>query len=136
MSDRAFVEKQVMPFYKQINASATKNSNNLDQPFSEAKDIFMMAVGLGVQKGKRRELEGSKEGLFFWNRLSKDLELPALRVIALSETGNVESMQDEDLVQLIAEEYANEGIRILIEEVINQDGNALWNLVEMIREEN
>lgn len=133
MSDRIFVEKQVMDFYKQINASATKKSNNLDQPFSEAKDIFMLAVGLGLQKGKRRKLAGAREGLFFWNRLSQDLELPALQLIALSETGNVESMLDEELVQSIAEEYANVGIRILIEEVVNKDGNILWNLVDLVR---
>lgn len=133
MSDRIFVESQVISFYKQINASAIKNSNSLDQPFSEAKEIFMLAVGLGLKNGRRRKLEGSKEGLFFWNRLSQDLELPALQLIALSETGNVESMVDEELVQTIAEEYANEGIRILIEEVVNKDGNVLWNLVDMVR---
>lgn len=133
MSDRIFVEKQVMPFYKQINASATKRSNNLDQPFAEAKDIFMLAVSLGVNKGKRRKLEGAREGLFLWNRISQDLELPALQLIVLSETGDVESMLDEETIQNISEEYANEGIRILIEELINKDGNVLWNLVDLVR---
>lgn len=132
-SDRIFIEKKLMPFYQEINAHATKNSNPINQPFIEAKDVFMLAVGLGVKVGKRRPLSGPKEGLFFWNRLSKDLELPSLQLIALCETRNVETMLDDSTIQIIAEEYANEGIRLLLDAIKNKDGNALWNLVDLVR---
>jgi len=131
--DRISVEEKTSQFYKELNASAVKNSNIIDQPFSEAKDIFMLAVCLGVNSGKRIPLEGEKEGLFFWNRLSNDIEIPALRLIALAETGNVETMQDIASIQQIAEEYANKGIRILMDDVIKKNGGKLFNLIDLVR---
>lgn len=51
--DRILVEAKTMEIYKCLNASAIRNSTIIEQPFPEAKDIFMWAVAVGVNKGKK-----------------------------------------------------------------------------------
>lgn len=131
--DRIFVEEKTMEIYKSLNASATKNSSISDQPFPESKEVFMWAVSLGVYDGRKIPLSGNKEGLFFWNRLSREQELSILRMIAISETNDIAIVKDESYIQNLAEEYANYGIRKLNEILIRQGGSPLLNLVDFVR---
>lgn len=131
--DRIFVEEKTMEIYKNLNASAIRNSSINDQPFAEAKEIFMWAVALGVCHGIKQPLTGKKEGLFFWNRLSAEQELPILRLIAISETNDIDSAKNDAFVQNLSEEYANYGIRKLNELIIKRGGSPLFNLVDLVR---
>lgn len=131
--DRIFVEAKTMEIYKSLNASAVKNSSINEQPFPEAKEIFMWAVSLGVNKGVKMQLSGNKEGLFFWSRLSQDQELTILKLIAISESNDIEVIKDEAYIQELAEEYANYGIRILNDILIKRGGSPLNNLLDLVR---
>lgn len=122
-----------MEIYKSLNASAVKNSSINEQPFPEAKEIFMWAVSLGVNKGVKMQLSGNKEGLFFWSRLSQDQELTILKLIAISESNDIEVIKDEAYIQELAEEYANYGIRILNDILIKRGGSPLNNLLDLVR---
>jgi len=133
VSDRIFVEKKTMEIFKCLNASATKNSSITDQPFSEAKEVFMWAVSIGVRDNKRLPLSGAKDQLFFWNRLSQDKELMILQLVAIAETKDINILKNERYVQELAEEYANYGIRIINETLLKQGGPPLFNLVDLIR---
>jgi dnd system-associated protein 4 len=133
IKDRVFCEERTWEIYKSLNASATKNSSITDQPFSEAKEVFMWAVSIGVHEGKKLPLEGNKEGLFFWNRLSADEELSILRLISIAETNSIEIIENEAIIQQLAEEYANYGIRRLNELLIQRGGAPLNNLVDLVR---
>ena len=94
----------------------------------------MWAVALGVKEGKRRPLSGSREQIFRWDQFSQDMDIPALKAIALAETGDVEVLLQEDQILRIAEEYANVGIHEIKQEIVDQPGEALWNLMELIRD--
>lgn len=130
-SDRVSIEKKVHELY--IELSRQSKSGLEDAPFILMKDVFMWSVALGVEKGKRRELSGTKEQIFRWDQFSQDLDIPVLKTIALAETGDVEVLIDEANILRIAEEFANEGIWELKSRILDKQGKALWNLVDEVR---
>ena len=95
----------------------------------------MWAVAMGVKLGRRRSLSGSRVQIFRWDQFSQDIDIPALQAIAVAETEDVDVLLHEDQVLRIAEEYANEGIRELKRELVDQPGQPLWNLVNLARQE-
>lgn len=130
-SDRVSIETSVHEIYKQL--SEKSNQNPEMAPFFLMKDVFMWAVALGVSKRKRRPLSGNKEQIFRWDQFSQDVDRPALKTIALAEVEEVEILLQEEKILRIAEEYANEGIRELKAELIDQPAKPLWNLVNLVR---
>ncbi len=132
-TDRIFVEEKVIALFRDLTKEATRNASPVDQPFVELKDVFLWAVALGVKAGIRKPLDGSKEGLFRWDNLSNDFEKAALQLLTLADTGDINTIFDVGIVQEIAEEYANEGIRIIKSEIIDAPGDPLFNLVKLAR---
>lgn len=126
-SDRVYIEGSIHALYKQLTEKSTQNPETA--PFLLMKDVFMWAVALGVKEGKRQPLSGSREQIFRWDQFSPDMDIPALKAIALAETGEVEVLLREDQILRIAEEYANAGIHEIKREIVDQQGEALWNLV-------
>lgn len=130
-SDRVAIDKDVHQLYKDLSERSTQNPET--SPFLTMKDVFMWAVALGVKEGKRRPLSGSREQIFRWDQFSQDMDIPALKAIALAETGEVEVLLREDQILRIAEEYANAGIHEIKQEIVDQPGEALWNLVALLK---
>lgn len=130
-SDRVSIEEDTHDLYKQLSDKSSQSPENA--PFLLMKDVFMWAVALGVKRGKRRPLEGGKEQIFRWDQFSQDNDVPALKIIALSETNDPKILLQEDQILRIAEEYANEGIHELKAELLDQPGKPLWNLINISR---
>ncbi len=130
--DRVSIDKGVHQFYKDLAEKSTQNP--VSAPFYLMKDIFMWAVALGVHKGARKPL-AKKLGIFRWDQLSPDIDVPMLRAISIAETGDVDIISHDDQMLRIAEEYANSGISELKQIVSDNPGRALWNLVDVIRKE-
>ena len=130
-SDRVSIDKRVHGIY--IDLSRQSKSGIEEAPFILMKDVFMWAVAMGVEKGKRRELTGLKEQIFRWDQFAQDIDIPVLKAIALAETSNAEILIDEISILRIAEEYANEGIWELKSKILDKPGKALWNLVDEVR---
>jgi dnd system-associated protein 4 len=130
-SDRVSIEKKVHDLY--IELSRQSKSGPEDAPFILMKDVFMWSVAMGVEKGKRRELSGAREQIFRWDQFSQDVDIPALKAIALAETGDVEVLIDDANILRLAEEFANEGIWELKSRLLDKQGKALWNLVDDVR---
>jgi len=133
--DRIFVEERVIDIFRNLTAQATRRASPIDQPFLELKDVFLWAVALGVKSGRRKPLEGSREGLFRWENLSNDFEISCLQMIALAENEDINVLSDLGEIQNIAEEYANEGIRIIKKEILDEPGDPLLNLANIARSE-
>ena len=131
-SGRVTIEREVHQLYKDLSERSTQNPET--SPFLTMKDVFMWAVALGVKEGKRRPLSGSREQIFRWDQFSQEMDIPALKAIALAETGEVEVLLQEDHILQIAEEYANAGIHEIKREITDQPGEALWNLVNRVSE--
>ena len=131
-SDRVSIEKKVHDIY--IELSRQSNSGIENAPLTLMKDVFMWAVALGVKRGKQRELEGGKELIFRWDQFSQDIDIPALKSIALAETADASVLLDEARILRIAEKYANEGIREIKTRLLDSPGKPLWNLIDLIWE--
>lgn len=132
-SDRVSIETSVHELYQELTERSGRRTDPETSPFLLMKDVFVWAVAMGVKVGKRRPLEGSKTQIFRWDQFSRDRDIPALKAIAVAETGDVEILLQEDQILRIAEEYANVGIRELKRELADQSGQALWNLVDLAR---
>lgn len=130
-SDRVSIEKKVHELF--IDLSRQSKHGPEDAPFFLMKDVFMWAVALGFEKGRRRELEGAKEQIFRWDQFSQDVDIPSLKAIALAETGDVEILIREDQILRIAEEFANEGIWEIKSKLLDKPGKPFWNLVDLVR---
>jgi len=130
-SDRVSIEENVHDIYKSLSEKSAQNPESA--PFLLMKDVFMWAVVIGVKNGKRRPLTEVKREIFRWDQFSQDLDVPALRAIAIAETGDVELLLREDEILRIAEEFANEGIKQIKKELLDQPAKALWNLVDIVR---
>ncbi len=130
--DRLFVEEKVKDTFRELTFQPTTNNSVSSQPFQALKFVFLWAVALGIKSGSRRPLQGNRDGLVRWEYLSED-EKRCLAMIALAETGEIKVIADEGNIQEIAEEYANEGIRILKRDVLEAPGDPLWKLADFAR---
>ena len=130
-SDRVSIESGVHALYKQLTERPQQNPES--SPFLYMKDVFMWAVALGVKQGKRRPLTGPREQIFRWDQFSQETDVHALKAIALAETEDVEVLLQIERILQIAEEYANAGIHEIKQEIVDQPGAALWNLVAQIK---
>lgn len=129
--DRVSVETAVHQLFRDLTERSTENPEAA--PFTLMKDVFMWAVALGVRADRRLPLSGAKTQIFRWDQLSQDLDVPALKALAVAETGEVDSLVHENEILRIAEEYANMGIREIKSDLLDQPGQPLWNLAGMVR---
>lgn len=132
-SDRARIHENTRDVYNALNGSDVEQS-----PFVTNKDIFMLAACIGYKNEKRLPLEtGKKEGIRMEVFSEKDRDI--LKGIALAETNDIhvldrspnEIMSGDVLT--IAEEYAHGGIDELRSLIVQKPGLALWNLVDLIK---
>src|SRR6185436_16316406 len=128
-SDRVAIDPAMHETYKILS----EGTDPEDVPFEELKDVFMMATCLGYSKGKRRPLSKGRRDVVRWETFSGDTDVPILYALAIAETGDVKILDDGFEFLTIAEEYANEGIHILNDEIRKQRGRPLWNLVDLVR---
>lgn len=131
--DRVSVETAMHQLFKDLSDRSSDNPEAA--PFLLMKDVFVWAVALGVKNGRRLPLEGARTQIFRWDQLSQDLDVPALKALAVAETEEAEVLLHEDQILRIAEEYANAGIREAKRRLIDQSGQPLWNLVGLSRQE-
>ena len=88
----------------------------------------MLAANVGFVRGRRVPLSGQRE-IFRWPVFSSQEDIPALRAIAIAETGDTSILVDQAQVVMIAEEYANGGIEEVRREIADQPGIIIENLV-------
>jgi hypothetical protein len=76
------------------------------------KELFLLAVALGVDRGHRISIKGSKEGYIRAEYLNSD-DKTLINAVAIAEENNPDVICDKKAVYEIAEEYAHVGIKIL-----------------------
>src|SRR5260370_25375815 len=126
--DTVAIDETVHEIYKQL----TEGNDIASVPFRTMKDVFMWAISLGYQQGKRRPLSGKKVTIFRWAQFSPQVDIPLLKALTIVDSGNVNVLLSQDEIMTIAEEYANAGIYELRVNVLDQYGHPLWNLVSLI----
>ena len=109
----------------------TRLSTGREAPFKTMKDVFMLAANVGFTRGRRVPLANHRE-IFRWPVFSSQEDIPVLRAIAISETGDTAVLVDQDELLSIAEEYANAGIGELGRAIDNQPGLPTESLVSFL----
>lgn len=126
MSNHFYIEKNYSDFFKK--------SEILNSPREEGiikRENFLFLMALGFSMGFKTEFENPKNkgnDTFIMNQLTKE-ELALVYAIALSDSKDVEIVNNDVKVADIAMEYANTGI-IALQDLENnsQKGNRLKNL--------
>ncbi|HNP87516.1 MAG TPA: hypothetical protein PKK78_15310 [Kouleothrix sp.] len=128
-SGRVSIDASLHELYKQLS----EGNNPENAPFRTMKDVFMLATCLGYRRGLPKPIVGKKQQIFHFTQFSEQADMPILKAIAIAKTGDIQVLADEDLIVQIAEEYANAGIQELKAQVVDQVGQPLWSLVDLIR---
>lgn len=80
------------------------------------KEQFLYVMGLGFKNNYNLPIGGKKDGIFF----TKDLRIEdeaLISAVGVASTGDVNILADKARLFKIAEEYANGGIRLLIDKI-------------------
>lgn len=128
-TDRVYIDEAVGDVYQQLKKEA--NSEPEQAPFDTFKDLFMFAVCLGFQNGRRTKPRKSN-GREVPAKVFTEDDLAILKAIAIAETGDVEVLTRFGEILGIAEEYANTGIHEVKAYVLDEGGRPLWNLVNLL----
>lgn len=96
--------------------------------FSTYKDVFMAAGLVGFMEKKKKEFEGTLEGIS-WNVFNLDTDEAVINAVALADSGDpsiVNTGDDTfDRKMKIFEEYAAGGAEILFNKLMENPKNAL-----------
>lgn len=133
MLDRLSISKKVD---KEIIPSIDNNKLlGLDKTTSERIDLFLFAMALGIESGKKKELE-QKVGVILAQSV-KPFQMSmifSVLVDDLRKRNEIEKIGDQDEAFIVAQEYANAGF----EEIQNMLGKnvdiLLWQMINELDE--
>jgi dnd system-associated protein 4 len=131
-TDRVYIDEAVVEFYRQLRKEA--NSEPEQVPFDTFKDLFMFAVCLGFESGRRTKPRKGGNGGEVPTKVFTEDDMAILKAIAISATGDVEVLTRLGEIFGIAEEYANTGIHEAKSYLLDEGGRPLWNLVNLLNE--
>lgn len=114
---RLFIERGT----KEDNARNKYKYLSTRYPFrgKENIDIFVIAMVKGFKAKRRSELKG-RDGFIRFNSIDQR-SMTLIKGLAVSEEGSLTVLSDPEKVSQIAEEYANTGIRLLLDEFRGKD---------------
>jgi dnd system-associated protein 4 len=127
-----YVDREAHTIYEELVSRSSKKAE--DHPFATMKDLFIMAACVGAQRGRFEELS-SRRDIFSGELFDSKTEVPVLAALAYHRTKDIEVLSDAKKVVQIAQGWANGGIHIVREELLERPGRPLYNLVEMLLSE-
>lgn len=110
---------------------AGKETDPESIPFHTMKDAFIWAACIGFRSGKRHPISGKKRLIFRWAQCTQS-DIQILKALAIAEAGDINVLQDAKAITTIAEEYANTGVHLLRDELLEGNSLPLWNLVDLL----
>lgn len=126
---RIYIDKSKHGIYEKL---AKKGAENIDHyPFQTMKDVFMLAVCLGIKNKANPPLE-SRMDIFSSDVFDEKTDIPVLHSIAFRHSQSLQTLLNEKEVLDIVQDYANGGIDYIVEEIINNPGKPLNNLTALI----
>ena len=135
--DRAYVEERQIEMYRQLAGIRDKGRKGTSYAnpvaYTSLKDVFLMAVAMGVKIGRRTPLRDRKE-LIMTSYLNNYPDMAVLNAIAIADREDIGVLVDQDEIVTIAEEYANAGFDELSRRLL-APGTPLMNLASCVLEE-
>jgi len=127
------VDQSTHPIYEKLVSRAAQNAE--DYPFATMKDLFMFAACVGASRGIYEEINRNKD-IFSGETFKKEVDVPILAALAYQKENSFDVLFEPKSVIEIAQGWANGGIRIVQEELLQNPAlTPLDNLVEIISEE-
>lgn len=127
--DTINIDESVHEIYKQL----TEGNDPVNAPFKTMKDVFLWAACLGFKAGSRKVLDGKKVTIFRWAQFNQQIDLPLIKSLILSDTSSLDSLDKQDDLIEIIEEFANYGALELKNMLADNSMNTLWHFVERIK---
>lgn len=127
-----YVDQEVHSIYEQLTSRSTKKVG--DYPFETMKDLFLTSACIGAKKNRFLEVKHTKE-IFDATLFNPKTEVPILLSLAFHKSKDIEDLSEERKVLDIAQGWANGGIQIVKEQLINNPGRPLFNLVDLLWQE-
>jgi len=84
----------------------------------DLKHIFLLAMAIGFKEGFKSKINKKESGGLLRVDSLKDKEKDFIKAIAVASTGDITVLLNKRLPYIIAEEYANGGIKILDREIL------------------
>jgi len=126
---RVYIDKDKHETYEKLVKRGSENPDHF--PFQTMKDLFMLSACLGYKYDAFEEI-GSSKDIFSSDVFDEKVDIPIIISLAFAKDKDLMSLLDGRKVLDIAQGYANGGIGYVVEEVINNPGKPLNNLVEMV----
>lgn len=126
---RIYIDKDKHETYEKLVKRGSENPDHY--PFQTMKDLFMLAACMGYKHNAFEEIAASKD-IFSSDVFEEKVDVPVLIAIAFGKEKNLLNLLDNRKVLDIAQGYANGGIGYVVEEIVNNPGKPLDNLVDMI----
>jgi dnd system-associated protein 4 len=131
---RVYVPEEVGDLYNLLTAEGTRREtvNPTEVPFFKYKDVFLLAACIGFHHRLRKPLpKGDKKREIRLDTFNES-DIDILKALAITETGDVEILNDMPEILTIAEEYAYIGIYELKGQLMGEHGQPLWNLINLL----
>lgn len=126
--DTVTIDESVHYIYKEL----TDGTDPVTVPFKTMKDVFLWAASLGCKRGERRPIAGKKITIFRWAQFNSQTDIPVVKAISLADRHEIDVLLSQDDILNIIEEYANAGIHELRSISLDDHGQPLWNLINML----
>lgn len=135
--DAAYTKEQLEIYTDKKGGWLNKDSKSIFAGKFQ-KDLFIFAMAIGKQRDKKSPLKPPKQANVRVDAMTEKQKW-ALLSIGISESKNLLCLKDESPLYADAEEYANEGLNILISHVekygINYPKSLEAELKEILSEE-
>ncbi len=103
-----------------------------DYPFETKKDLFMVAACIGAKLDKYEDKFIKKHGPFSGETFNSKIDVPILMALAYKKTKDVDILLEPTKVIEIAQGWANGGISLVYDYILNTPGRPLFNYVAWV----
>ena len=126
---RVYIDKDVHDIYDKLVKRGTENPDHY--PFQTMKDLFMLAACLGAKHNAFEPVNASRD-IFNSDVFDEKTDIPVMSSLAFKKEQSLSILSDERKILDIIQGYANGGISYVVEEIINNPGKPLSNLISLI----
>lgn len=139
MIDRIYIDKKINEEVIPLIDERDFLGLSLSKSATERTDLFIFALALGINEGKRTPLT-TKHGFILDSSIeNNDIALSLIYSVLVEEMRNEnteEKISDKDTAYLVAQEYANTGFYVIKNWLDNNktDEGTLWKLLSEMDE--
>lgn len=116
LGHRIYVRKKYIDIYRELRSDKPSSP----RVFKENKDLFVLCSTIGFKFGEKNELKNTE--MLLWSGTLDEHQETVLKAMAVktSDEKNLSILDEQEKVYRIAEQYADKGMEILIDEIFKE----------------